>query len=125
MIRRDVIYVQLYQSRFDILNVTTGQALVLGRDVNFSSPRMVLADFTGTQFLLRQGIRKVRSSFLSPNIVLHPMELIEGGITQVEHRALRELGHGIGGRRVAIWEGDVLPSASVKRVIAEFREANR
>ena len=50
---------------------------------------------------------------LSVSIVIHPMERIEGGLSQIEERALRELAIGAGASRVAVWVGDALTDEEV------------
>jgi rod shape-determining protein MreB len=82
---------------------------------------MLLADFTMAEHQLKGGIKKLRQSILSPNILIHPMELTDGGLTQVELRAFRELGLGVGGSKVATWEGAVLKGAAVSKAISEYK----
>jgi len=41
----------------------------------------------------------------SPITVIHPMEKVEGGLTSIEQRALRELASGAGAHKVFIWVG--------------------
>lgn len=41
----------------------------------------------------------------SPHIVIHPLGDPEGGFTQVELRALRELANAAGASKVNVWTG--------------------
>jgi rod shape-determining protein MreB len=77
----------------------------------FDHPRTLLADFTIAEQTLRQFVVRIvpRSLFApAPVIVLHPLEKLEGGLTQIEARALAELGRGAGARQVFVWEGPAL-----------------
>jgi len=78
----------------------------------FSHPRVLFSDFEAGEKLLQHIIqtlseRKVFAT--SPEIVIHPMEKTEGGLTMIEVRAFKELGYGAGGRDVAVYQGKELP----------------
>jgi rod shape-determining protein MreB len=49
----------------------------------------------------------------SPRIVIHPLGEHEGGLTQVETRALRELALGDGASEAHVWQGPVLSDEQV------------
>ena len=74
----------------------------------FKHPRTLLADFTTAEAVVKGFLRKLSTGRLfapSPIVVLHPTVDPEGGFTQIELRALRELGLGAGGREVFIRVG--------------------
>jgi rod shape-determining protein MreB len=84
------------------------------RTVNpFKHPRMLVSDLTLGQQVLRQFLRKLYPSVLVPRqpvLVLHPRVDPEGGFTEIEIRALQELGRGAGASRVIVWHGrELLP----------------
>lgn len=80
----------------------------------YSNQRTLIANFDQgehlTIILLTQWVKQ-RSSFLafSPVILLQAMDLCEGGLTQVEFRALREMALSAGARFCVVYEanGDV------------------
>lgn len=77
----------------------------------FAHPRTPVSDFTVAEQLLRGLIRRLvgRAVFApSPRIVMHPLGDYEGGLTQVELRALRELAMGAGASEVVVWIGPPL-----------------
>ncbi len=77
----------------------------------FKHPRTIIADFTVAETTLKYFLRCVLPWKLfspSPIIVMHPLSSLEGGLTQVEIRALAELGMGAGGRKVYVWDGPEL-----------------
>lgn len=74
----------------------------------FEHPRALLADFTLAENTLRLFIRQLAPRTLTsaaPVLVLHPLEHLEGGLTQVEIRGLYELGRSAGARKVHLWVG--------------------
>ena len=122
MLRPDTIYVKIYADRFVLKNVETSEVAEIRRDPGFRSPRTLIGHFTSAEKEFREGFGKVRRGFLSPWVLMHPMELIEGGVTQVESRALIELASGCGARRAGIWEGSELAGDRVRAAILEFKE---
>lgn len=77
----------------------------------FAHPRSMVSDFTLGEQLLKALLRKAlgRSMFaLAPKVVLHLLGDPEGGFTQVEIRAFREMALGAGGAQVVIWQGPPL-----------------
>jgi rod shape-determining protein MreB and related proteins len=82
----------------------------------FAHPRSLVSDFTTAQELLKQFIRRVfRKSWfsVSPRIVIHPLGDPEGGFTQVERRAFREMALGAGAAEVIVWTGRELTNQEV------------
>jgi rod shape-determining protein MreB and related proteins len=77
----------------------------------FTHPRSLVSDFTCAEQVLKAFVKKVVGrAWLQPQplIVMHPLGEHEGGLTQIELRAIRELGLGAGGARVLIWLGPEL-----------------
>src|SRR5262249_2735858 len=78
----------------------------------FKHPRCLLSDFTVAEVVIREFVRKLHKGgnrlFLpNPNVIMHPRPNPEGGFTQIELRALRELAIGAAGaRKIGIWLGE-------------------
>jgi len=59
-------------------------------------------------------VSEVKGSFvLKTDILLHPLERIDGGLTQIEERALQELALDSGASRALVWVGSALSDAEV------------
>lgn len=74
----------------------------------FKHPRTLVADFTVAQAVLKGFMKKLfagRWFAPAPLLVLHPRVAPEGGFTQIEIAALRELGVGAGAYKVVVWQG--------------------
>lgn len=75
-------------------------------------PRTLVSDFVVAEQLLKFAIRRLyggRPVFRpSPEIVMHPVDDYEGGLTAVEIRALQELALGAGASRARVWQGPAL-----------------
>lgn len=94
-----------------------GDSLQISLVNGFAHPRTLLADFAVAQKTLCYFIARVlphrwlRPSF---NLILHPLEKLDGGLTQIELRAWYELGKGCGARQVRIWTGYPLSAHELK-----------
>jgi len=90
----------------------------------FSHPRTLLKDFTAAEKLLQAAYRQLHQSTVfrpSPFVLIHPLEKTEGGLTEVEERAFRELALGAGARGVLLWQGQVLTPMEAREQIAKHR----
>lgn len=85
----------------------------------FRHPRTLLADFAVAEQTLRLLLKRLQPPALlrpAPTVVLQPLEQLEGGLTQVEIRALVELLRGAGARQVFIWTGKELERSELERL---------
>jgi rod shape-determining protein MreB len=74
----------------------------------FKHPRSLLSDFTVAEVVIKGFVKKLFGNRLfvpSPIVVIHPRIDPEGGFTQIEIRALRELAFGAGASRGIVWHG--------------------
>jgi len=82
----------------------------------FAHPRSLISDFTVAELVLKNFVSRARgNSLLQPNpiAIVHPLGQHEGGLTQVELRAFRELALGAGASEVRIWQGPQLTDQQV------------
>jgi rod shape-determining protein MreB len=75
----------------------------------FGHPRTMISDFTCAEYLLKVYVKRMAGRFRffapAPTMVIHLKDDPEGGFTQVERRAFRELGMGAGASRVTLYIG--------------------
>ena len=82
----------------------------------FSHPRVLLNDFQVGEKLLQHISLTLHKNPLirpAPVIILHPMEKLEGGLTQIEKRAFRELAFGAGASEIYLYSGTPLVTQGV------------
>ncbi|SDZ83626.1 rod shape-determining protein [Microbulbifer marinus] len=110
-----LVAVEARNGRRIVAAVGNRAASVSGQDVEvinpFSHPRSLLRDFSAGEKLLQHIFRKLTDQTLftpSPIVVLQPMEKTQGGLTEVEVRAFRELALGAGAREVEVYQGEEL-----------------
>mgnify|MGYP002725832636 CR=1 FL=1 len=72
----------------------------------FEHPRTIISDFTVAEKTLQYFFSKLATNnFIRPVVVMHALEKTEGGLTQIEIRALQELAMGAGAREAHVWGG--------------------
>lgn len=74
----------------------------------FKHPRTLIADFTIAELTLKYCLNLLTKKslfFLSPLVIIQPLEMDEGGYTQVELRAFEELCNRIGTRKTYVRVG--------------------
>lgn len=115
---RPTLYLQLSCNHMHLTHLQSGRELRMQADPPFSNQRLLVADFATAERLLQRAIgqllpkRFLRLS-VPPQLLIQPLERLEGGLSQVEERILLELGLGCGARKVRLHMGPVLDSAGV------------
>lgn len=73
----------------------------------FKHSRSFIGDFYLAEKILQHGVYTIHKSFIrpAPRVIMHQLEKVEGGLTNIEERVLRELACGAGAREVLIYTG--------------------
>lgn len=88
----------------------------------FEHPRVLVDDFAVAEKVFTYAVRKAAAMAFfrpSPIVVVHPDLDLEGGLSRVESRVLRELAENAGARKTRIHYGQVLSDEDVKKVAGE------
>lgn len=92
---------------------------VPGVHVNpFDHPRLLVHDFVVAEKLMRHAFRQLsKHKYFRPVpvVVAHVMEHLEGGLTEIERRVLRETMEGAGAKTVYIWESHELSDRELQQ----------
>lgn len=100
----NAVLIKIYINRM-VLGVSsvTGQ---MAESASFSHPRSLLGNYSIAEDTLTKLIKQGKFSFLdsAPIMFIQAMERTEAGLTQVEIRALQELGLASGARTVAVYD---------------------
>ena len=82
----------------------------------FLHPRIIIDNFVAAEKLLSLAFRSISIGKLfvtSPIVVIHVTEQLAGGLSNIERRALRELGQGAGALETYLWEGPELTDSEL------------
>ena len=108
------IYVKVYKNKISAKNIETNTEITSDAIEPFTTTRLLVGDFINAENLLRNTLQKAgKNKFSSPVVVIQPMEMMEGGLSEVETRVLRELANGAGARKAAVWTGEELSDEEV------------
>lgn len=102
------VYIKIYTDKIEITNLISGVSVSRSAIEKFSNERLVVANFQNAEMLVRSVLKELLQikSFLQPSLrmLIHQLEKLEGGLSQVEIRALRDIGEIAGGRYVKVIE---------------------
>ena len=102
------VYVKIYKDRFWARHIQSGTTSEVRPARQVSTSRMLIGDFTTADKTLKELVSKVAKRGLfsvSPEVLIQPMEMNEGGLSQVEERLLPELAYGSGARKAKVYDG--------------------
>jgi rod shape-determining protein MreB len=116
----NTIYVRIYENRVHIRNIDDRKEIELTASSPFTTERLLVGNFTVAQTLLKRGLKIVMGKkFFAPAILMHPIEKIDGGLSQVEERVLKDLAIIAGAQKVLVWVGHELIDDDVLRKAEE------
>jgi len=113
----NAVYVRISKNRFRLKNIGTGAEVEVTPTPGFTTTRLLVGQFRAAQAALKQAMGKIMGGGLftaSPGVVIHPLEMTEGSLSEIEERVLRELAAGAGAAKVVVWLGHELSDPEVK-----------
>lgn len=113
----NTIYVRVSKNRFRVKNIGTGAEADVTPTPGFTTTRLLVGQFREAQTALKEAMGKVIAKGLftaSPGVVIQPLEMTDGGLSEIEERIFRELAVGAGAAKVVVWLGHELSDPEVK-----------
>ena len=96
-------------------NIYSGKEREVSATTPFTSQRLLVGNFTEAEKVLSQVVKDTKDSSLMPAIfIMHPTEMCEGGLSQVEERVLLELAMNTGARKAKVYVGHELSDSGAK-----------
>ena len=106
------LYVKVSRNQFEIIPVSDESSTkIISSPQPFSTSRLLVGEFALAEHYLTSGVKDVLPKKMikpSPAILIHPVEMIEGGLSEVEIKVLREISLGAGAHKVVVWDGETL-----------------
>jgi hypothetical protein len=118
------VYVRVTRDKIRVRSLDSGTEVEVSPASPFSSTRLLVGNFTAAEAALKEGLRKaVGGGWFrpSPIIVIQPLEMIDGGLSEIEERVLHELAIGAGAFKVVVWVGPQLSDAEVMEKVGIAR----
>jgi len=114
----NTLYIQVRKNAFRVRHVEGRKERELAARHPFTTTRLLVGQFREAAALLGEGVGAMGSrGLVRPVVVLHPMDMVEGGLSEVEERLLVELAKSIGARKVLLHLGPVLTDPQVLSLI--------
>ena len=116
-----VLYLKIFINRIELQDVQSGQIVRLSATTPFTSKRLLVGDLSEARSLVREAARSMKKGILSllikPVILVHPMEMVSDGLSEIEEEICMTLGLEAGARKVVIHMGSALSNAQVQKKI--------
>jgi len=106
--KTQIFYVRIKENSFNVRCANSGKSIVIDADTPFSSKRLIIAEFKVAEKLLKKAFKHLQDSWLSPIAIIHPLELIDEKLSEVEEKILREVAISAGAREAKLWVGEEL-----------------
>jgi hypothetical protein len=103
------IYLQVFRDKIIAVNLVTGERVVENAVESFSSIRQTIGHFNNANATLKSALQNlgIKKSFFGTKAVIQQMEGTEGGLSDLEKRALRDIAESAGADKVYIVETEM------------------
>ena len=111
------VYVLVRKNHFRVRHIESNSEASFEAQPPFTTTRLLVGQFGVAESLLKRALKQVSKAGLlsvAPHVVIQPLEMVEGGLSEVEERVLREVAMGAGASKVVVWVGARLSDAEVK-----------
>ena len=106
------LYIKVYKNTFEGKNLSTAsQWQRCMPESPFTTARLLVGTFSAAEPSLSKLVKALLPKGIlkrSPRIVIQPMEMVEGGLSEVEERLLKELALSAGAFKVVLHCGNEL-----------------
>ena len=114
------LYVRVGRNQMRVRHIESGREANGNLDISFSNSRLLVASSTLATDVLKTSIRAVLPNLgIAPVVIMHPLEMVEGGLSEIETKSLTDIGYAIGARQVEVIIGQELSDEEVIRVATQ------
>lgn len=113
---RKTVYVRVRMNEIDVRHIEFDRRVVERSQMGFTTQRLLIGNFTEAGATLQRAMSEVHNGrwyVPSPFVLMHPLDMVVGGLSQVEDRVLRELATFAGARAIDVWVGPELTDQEV------------
>ena len=111
------IYVRVRKNQFRVRSLESAKEATFDAQVPFTTARLLIGQFLVAENVLKQAVKEMSKGGIlavSPQVLIQPLEMVEGGLSEVETRVLREVAIGAGASKAVVWVGHELSDAEVR-----------
>jgi actin-like ATPase involved in cell morphogenesis len=103
--KTNLIYLVLYKNKVKVIDLMSGKFVEKNATPPFSSTRILWADYQVGENFVNTILRDFISNWGAHRMLVHPMEILEGGLSEVEKRALIDSARHMNAKEVYLMEG--------------------
>ncbi len=114
------LYVRVSRNKLDVRHIESGRNVRVMSDTPFTTHRLLMGDFLAAESALRKAIAEIQPGpkpFTALSVLMHPMEMVEGGLSGVENRVFMEVADCAGATRMFVWVGHDLSDQEVREKV--------
>lgn len=115
------LYIKVDRNKFEAKNLSVGGLWESSyAEKPFTTERLLVGIFTEAEPALTKLVKKVLpKGFItkSPQVVIHPVAMVDGGLSEVEERIFKELALGSGAIKVFLHVGHELSDSEAIKLI--------
>jgi rod shape-determining protein MreB and related proteins len=104
-----MLYVKIYKNKIVVKNLSNNLSpQMFTPDIAFTTTRLLIGTFAPAVQCLKQAVRNSTPNSwfkAKPILLIHPMEMHEGGLSEIEDKVLHECALAAGARKVVLWLG--------------------
>ena len=122
----DPLYIRVRKNRFIVRRLGSPAEAAFDAQPPFTTARLLIGQFQAAESTLKKAVKEMSKGGLfaaAPPVLIQPLELIEGGLSEIEERVLREVAMGAGASRVVVWVGHELTDAEAREKLDGRRRA--
>lgn len=109
-----IVYVKIFNNRFQIRIPEEKREVEILAQEPFSTKRLLIGEFTIASKYFKKVMKKAYGFRITkPTVVLHPLEKVDGHISEVEKRVFTYLAYSADARKVYICTGSELSDEEV------------
>ena len=115
------LYIKVSANKFEVKNISTnGGWKSVFPESPFTTSRLLVGNFSNAESALTRLVKSVLPKGIiskRPQVVIHPLSRVEGGLSEVEERIFKELALGSGAIKVVLHVGSELTDSEAVKLI--------
>ena len=111
----NAVYVK--KNQFRVRSLESAAEATFDAQPPFTTARLLIGQFQAAEKVLKRAVTEMSKSKIfavSPQVLIQPLEILEGGLSEVEERVLKEVAIGACASKVVVWVGRELSDAEVR-----------
>ena len=110
------VYVRVRRNQFRVRNLKSRREATFDAQPPFTSTRLLIGQFLEAEQLLTRALKEMKGGVLAqaPQVLIQPLEMSEGGLSEVEEHVLQEVALSAGASKAVVWFGPELSDDEVR-----------